>query len=200
MKRFNVLICGVGGQGIMTLGMLLKQAAMPAGMQIWGGEMRGLAQMEGAVTSSVRYLYGDDGEGVDERRTIHSGAIPYGGADLVIAVEPVEAMRSAHLFSGRSIVVLNTYTIKPKSVDYPEFGEILENVKRITDKVYVVDANDISMERYGTYRMANYILLGVALAHTDFPIGVETIEDLLPGPRELEAFRLGMTWEGEGKK
>ena len=195
MKRFNVLICGVGGQGIMTLGMLLKQAAMPAGIEVWGGEMRGVAQMEGAVTSSVRYLYGDKDEGYDERRTIHSGAIPYGGADLVIAVEPVEAMRNAYFFSRRSIVVLNTYTIKPKGVEYPEFGEILENVRKITDRVYVVNANDISMERYDTYRMANYILLGVALAHIDFPIDVETVEDLLPGPRELEAFRLGLEWE-----
>ena len=194
MKQYNVLICGVGGQGVMSLGMLLKSAALPEGKKVLGFEMRGLSQMEGAVTSSVRYMYGEDSEETDERKAMHSGSVPYGGTDLLIALEALEAIRNAPLLSRDTIIILNTYTICPREVEYPDVSAIIENLKKITDKVYVLDANELSMERYGSYRMANAMLLGAALEHSDLPIRRETIEGLLSSTQEREALDLGMNY------
>jgi len=192
MNQYNVLICGVGGQGVMSLGTLLKQAAMPEGMVVVGSEVRGAAQREGAVTSTVRYTVTDEAEKYDERRALHSGKIPFGRTDLMIATEPSEALRNAHFLSSRSKVILNTYVIKSKGFDYPEMENIVARIREITNNIYTLNANEISLERYGSYRMANAILLGAALAHSDLPVSRDTIELLLERKEEVEALDLGI--------
>lgn len=72
MKKINVYICGIGGQGTMTLGQLLKQAGLEEGMVVTGTESRGASQREGSVDSHVRFAVFEKGEKFDERRSIHS--------------------------------------------------------------------------------------------------------------------------------
>ena len=178
----------------MSLGMLLKSAALPEGKKVLGFEMRGLSQMEGAVTSSVRYTYDGDGEETEERKMMHSGSIPYGGTDLLIAVEPLEAIRNAHLLSKETTIILNTYAICPKEVEYPDLSLIVDNLKKITDRLYILNANELSLERYGSYRMTNPMLLGVAMAHSDLPIKQDTIETLVSSKEERDALEIGMNY------
>ena len=77
MKKYNILIAGVGGQGVVTLGLLLKYAAIKEGIMVAGTETRGASQREGSVNSHVRFAVLDPGEEYDERRGIHSSCLLY---------------------------------------------------------------------------------------------------------------------------
>lgn len=192
MKQYNILVCGVGGQGVVTVGTLLRQAALWGDTRrITGFDVKGASQREGPVTSTLRYLVGEDGEGGDERRAIHSGTIAPGRANLMIALEPLEALRNGLFLSRGSQVVLNTYQIPPRGFPYPLMGEILERLKRCSRSVYTVDASGLSLQRYGNYRMANLISLGVALASGGIPAIGEKVESLLTSD-EREALFIGI--------
>ncbi|MBI2303584.1 MAG: 2-oxoacid:acceptor oxidoreductase family protein [Chloroflexi bacterium] len=192
MRQYNILICGVGGQGIMTLGTLLLSAGMPQGYRVIGAEYRGSAQRGGPINSTVRYEIFEGGDGSDERRFVYPGELPLGAANLLIAVEAAEALRNAFYLSRGATAVVNTYTIKPKTqARYPSVDELVAHLKETTDRVYTFPANQLSMERYGSYRMANAMLLGVALARSDLPVPRETIEGLLRSREEREALALG---------
>ena len=196
MKRYSVLVCGVGGGGIISLGMLLKEAAILEGLEVVGSEVRGVAQRGGAVISMVYYGIPEGNEQQDHRSALYSGPIVFGGANLMLAVEVSEGLRNSPFLSKASSVVVNTYALKPKDVEYPPVADIIAELKKITNRVYPVNATEISMERYGSYWMTNAILLGVALACTDIPVSRHTIESLLRSDVERQALGVGINMGG----
>ncbi|MBI2846930.1 MAG: 2-oxoacid:acceptor oxidoreductase family protein [Chloroflexi bacterium] len=191
MKYYNIHICGVGGTGVMGLGMLLKEAAVPQGFGVVGAESRGVSQRGGAVTSSVRYSIPETGETLDERRVLYSGEVPYGSADLMIATESTEALRNLQFISKESRVVLNAFTLPTRGVDPVPVEKTIDVLKGITNRLYIIDASGISLKLYGSYRMANPILLGFCLAHTDIPLKRESMEAFLRSA-EREALVIGL--------
>jgi indolepyruvate ferredoxin oxidoreductase beta subunit len=207
MKKVNVYICGVGGQGTMSLGLLLKQAGVFDGMLVTGTESRGASQREGAVDSHVRFTILESGEAFDERKSIHSPLIPTRQADLYLSMELAETLRNIKYVSEEGIIIMNRYEIWPPTVrtgeaQYPTLEQVLENVKKFNKNVYVVNANKLSEEKYGDYSGVNMIFLGVAMATGKIPVKIKTIEKIIREQmrnpeKNIEQFRLGLE---EGKK
>ena len=141
--RFNIAISGVGGLGILTLGRLFSRAAILGNKYPIMSEIHGLAQRYGAVFVHIRI---SDGE-------VLAPTIPRGGADLLVALEPVEAIRACDVLGEKTVVILNSNIIHPPTVaigieDYPPINDLLEYLNKSTTKVYVCNALSIA-EKYG---------------------------------------------------
>lgn len=199
MRHFNIIICGVGGTGVIGLGELLREAAGLEDNRVLATESRGSGQRGGPATASVRYTTLDESEEYNDRTALWSGSIGVGGADLMIATEVAEALRNAHYLSGNSKVILNTFTLMPKqtrqemkakSLKYPSVEEVVTMLHQLTPHVYVANASDMSMEHFGSYRMTNPILVGRALARGLLPLKKDTVKSLLQGNAK-EALELG---------
>lgn len=199
MRHFNIIICGVGGTGVIGLGELLREAARLEDNRVLATESRGSGQRGGPATASVRYTTLDESEEYNERTALWSGSIEVGGADLMIATEVAEALRNAHYLSENSRVILNTFTLMPKqtrqemkakSLKYPSVEEVVTMLHQLTPHVYMANASDMSMEHFGSYRMTNPILVGLALARGLLPLKKDTVKSLLQGNAK-EALELG---------
>jgi len=184
MKKYNILIAGVGGRGVVTLGLVLKYAAIKEGIMVAGTETRGASQREGSVNSHVRFAVLDPGEEYDERRGIHSSLIPSGTADLIMGMEPMETLRNIKYVSSSGIVIMNTYEIWPIPVrtgeaTYPPIEQYVEAAKTFTPNVYQVNVNKMADEKYGGYTLAGTIMLGIGFATGKIPLRMESIEDVI---------------------
>lgn len=202
MKKLNVQVVGVGGQGAVLLGQILKLAALDhEDINVVGTETRGAAQREGCVDATIRYSIKEEGEELDPRRGVYSVLIPTGEADLLIAMEPLEAYRSLNYVSDKTSIILNTYKILPGTViaeglTYPEIEEMVEVMKELTDKIYPIDANTLCKEKFGDFLRVNVILLGAALATDTLPFTYDEVVEILkqkfkPPDKNLQALKIG---------
>jgi indolepyruvate ferredoxin oxidoreductase beta subunit len=191
---WSIVICGVGGQGVVSTGRVLANAAILMGMKAKGTEIVGGAQRGGPVLCHVRL-----GPSID------SSIIPRKMADVVLALEPVEAMRvSPHLVKDGGAIVFNEAPVYPITVQvgrerYPSLEEIESYLLKVTRKVFSINASRIAVEEVGSVVVANMILLGFMSSLISTPISVEallrSIEDTLPRSildLNLKAFRLGL--------
>jgi indolepyruvate ferredoxin oxidoreductase beta subunit len=182
----NIILAGVGGQGILSIAFVIDHAALDAGFQFKQSEVHGMAQRGGAVQSHLRY----------SDRPIHSDLIPKGGADLVLSVEPLEVMRYWHYLGPDGWVVTNV-TPYVNIPDYPELDQLLRDLAEFPN-IVMVDAGLIA-KAAGNLRTQNMALLGAAsklLAFTDDQI-TKHIERLFDAKGKaivdvnLRAFRFG---------
>ncbi|WP_456367248.1 indolepyruvate oxidoreductase subunit beta [Thermococcus sp.] len=123
--EFNLIITGVGGQGGLTLSRIVGNAAMVEGYSVRIGETLGMSQRYGSVLSYLRF--GEE---------VYSPLIEEGEADLMIALEPAEALRNARFLSKRSVAVINAYPIHTATTlvgkeRYPALEEIREAIGKI---------------------------------------------------------------------
>lgn len=148
----NVLICGVGGQGVLLASEVLSEAAMRAGFDVKKSEVHGMSQRGGSVVSNVRF--GEE---------VASPLLCRGEADVLMAFERLEGVRWLdHLKPGVGIAVVNDLEIWPMTVsagnfDYP--ADIDERLKGATKRYWLFKATDIATE-LGEPRAANIVLLG----------------------------------------
>ncbi len=180
MNAYDILICGIGGQGAISLGTVLKLAAIHEGLDVVGAERRGGAQREGIVTSNVRYRRLENGERIDERRMAVSGLIPTGGADMMISMEPVEALRHARWLNERSVVIVNDFPLTPVSVrmgerEYPSLETVYARLGEFTVNVHAFPIDRLSRLHFNSLRQVNTIALGMASALGDLPVSDESI-------------------------
>lgn len=203
MKKFNIAIVGLGGQGIITMGTVMKNAALSSDLQdVSGSERRGGAQREGYVETFVKYIfYENKSELNDPRKNMHSPMIEAGGANALISLEPLETLRGARYLNENSIVIFNQIPHIPISVrmgrtSYPEISFIVSELKKITKNIYSYDFDKISTENFNSLTQRNIIALGVLFARADIPIGASAIENILmegKGAKDnLKAFNLGL--------
>lgn len=204
MKRFNIAIVGLGGQGIITMGTVLKNAALNSDLQdVSGSERRGGAQREGYVETFVKYIfYENSAELKDYRKNMHSPVIQSGGADVLISLEPLETLRGACYLNRNSTVIFNEMPHIPISVrmgqtSYPELSYITCELEKITQKIFFYDFDKISVSNFNSLTQKNIIALGVLFDKTDIPIDKNVIENVLSvgkGAKDnLEAFHIGLT-------
>ena len=150
----NILVAGVGGQGIILAGKLIAQAAIASGLDVKTSEIHGMAQRGGSVTTHVRF-----GE------KIFSPVIDPGNADFLLAFEKLEGLRYMEFLKSKGTVVLNNQAIAPLPVaigleTYPEAPE-----KQIAARFSLVLIDAASeAEALGNLRVANVVMIG-ALAH-----------------------------------
>jgi len=155
VKEYNIVLSGVGGQGLLTLIKILDDAAMLQGYDLKSSELHGLAQRGGSVTGHVRF-----------GKKIYSSLIMEGEADLVIGLEPLEALRSCYYGSqsNKTIFIINNQKIVPPSTskEYPKLEKILSNIKKFSSKQIILNASDVAKEVSGDEMMSNIYMLGYA--------------------------------------
>jgi indolepyruvate ferredoxin oxidoreductase beta subunit len=165
----NVAMAGVGGQGLILAARVLGDSCIATGDHCVTSEVHGMAQRGGMVTCLVRI-------GDNEGPLMASGA-----ADILLGFEPLEALRSQHMTSKKTMVLLNTNPIIPFSVSsgegtYPPVDTIIEAFKGITDHVHAVDVNALAREA-GAPPALNIVLLGI-LSRTDLlPFGKDVLKE-----------------------
>ncbi|NMC60905.1 MAG: indolepyruvate ferredoxin oxidoreductase subunit beta [Candidatus Methanofastidiosa archaeon] len=186
--EFNILICGVGGQGTILASYVLGNAALKEGYKVRLGEIHGMAQRGGSVVSHVRM--GDD---------VYGSVIPQGKADIILAFEPLEALRNISSLKKGGKIILNIERINPISVslgesEYPRIDEILFNLSE-RGKVYHFNATEIA-KSVGNQVTMNMVMIG-ALSFLETPLKnetlIQTIEEVLSKKIEinLKAFEAG---------
>jgi indolepyruvate ferredoxin oxidoreductase beta subunit len=148
MKR-DIILAGVGGQGILSIATTIGTAALNVGLHLKQAEVHGMSQRGGDVSSNLRIA---DHE-------IASDLIPYGKADLIISVEPMESLRYLPLLSPDGWLITNT---KPfiNIPNYPEMDKLLAEIEKIHNHI-ALDADEIA-KKLGSTRSANMVILGAA--------------------------------------
>jgi len=167
---FNIYICGVGGQGIGLLAAALAQAAGRAGLEVRACDTHGLAQRGGVVSSHIRLGAG-----------ALTPLVPEGGADLVLALERLEALRGAaqYLKKGGKVIYYDTayqpVSVRMGKANYPSPEEVAKEVFAMGGEVSPVSIKDLRDPR-----MQNSALLGRLAAKNVVPgLGAEVIEEVL---------------------
>ncbi len=154
MKK-NIILAGVGGQGILSIAYVIDNAALDAGFQFKQAEVHGMAQRGGAVQSNLRY---SDAE-------IWSDIIPTGKADMVLSVEPLEALRYQHFLRPGGWVVTST-TPFVNIPNYPDTDILLDRLAGL-DNIVMVDTAHFARAA-GNRRAQNMVTVGAASPLLDF--------------------------------
>lgn len=183
----SILICGVGGQGILLASDILAEVALEAGYDVKKSEVHGMAQRGGSVVSHIRY-----GE------KVYSPLIGRGGADVILSFEKLEALRNIGYLSPHGFVILNNLEILPLPCasgleSYP--SQIVEKLRGFTKKVELVDGLKLA-KRAGSSKTVNVVLLGSLARNLDLPYEdwLRVIERRVPKKMvemNRDAFQLG---------
>jgi indolepyruvate ferredoxin oxidoreductase, beta subunit len=199
VKKMDILVTGVGGQGVVLASDIIAETALMAGFDVKKTDTLGMAQRGGSVVSHVRLA-----------PEVWSPLIKEGDVDLLLAFEKLEAARWSHYLKPGAVAIVNSYEQPPLSVslgqeNYPNDKEIKTTLKRRTDKIYFIDANKIAKE-LGNVRTLNILMLGCfsAFAPIDAAVWKESISRRLPenireinltafvmGRKEIEGVRIG---------
>ena len=189
---FNLIITGIGGQGVVSAGTIIAEAALRDGLKIRNSDATGLAQRGGSVHSEIKI-------GEDVKSTIlHPGT-----ADVILGFEPLEASRYAHLLKPDGIAIINSKPVLPVTVKngmmkYPLIDE-LKNIfeERNLQNIWI-DALEVC-ERLGNIRVLNSLMIGYLAARAKLPIKLETLKETIMSnvPKRtielnLKAFDLGL--------
>lgn len=180
----NLIITGVGGQGNVLSSQLIGQALVSQGYFVTIGETYGASQRGGSVMSHIRI----------SRQKQLSPLIPKGKADVVLALEPVEALRVLTAYGNPGTVALvNTRPIYPVDVtagneEYPPEEEMKKSLESLSHKVYYLPATDQAMEMSSPI-LGNMIMIGALLELQLLPLSVTQFQGILAknfDPKRLE--------------
>jgi indolepyruvate ferredoxin oxidoreductase beta subunit len=183
----NILLVGVGGQGILLASEILSEAAMLAGFDVKKSEIHGMSQRGGSVVSHVRY--GNE---------VFSPIVPEGEGDILFGFELMETCRSLPLIKSGGIVVANDLQISPPSVLMGQESYPADLVMRIQDRFpdfLLVDGQEIASSA-GNVRAANTVLLGAVSRRLEIAeeFWLMAMDKMVP-PKALEvnqkAFMIG---------
>lgn len=203
-KGTDIAVTGLSGQGVIMYVKMLAASCLAAGREVRTYEVLGTAHRGTLVMSHVRI-------GADE--SSFANLIPPGGADLLVAVEPLEGLRvGAYYLANGGQAILNTHKIiptyaslgrdfyskKPRKRGYPPVEEIVRDLETFANRVVAIDATGIA-EQAGHFALTNVVMLGATVATGLIPITreqvVETIRQLAPSgtaERNTQAFDMGI--------
>jgi indolepyruvate ferredoxin oxidoreductase beta subunit len=191
----NIVLVGVGGQGVLTASEALARAALHGGFDVKKSEVHGMAQRGGSVLSQVRF-------GV----RVHSPVVPAGSAGFLVAFEMLEGLRSAGALRAGGVLLLNRLEIPPMSAaasslpGYPrDMPRDMEGAFACLDAEVLTVAGQELAEGVGDVRAAGSVLLGVLSEFLPIKAAswkkafTETFRPEAVRPN-MEAFRLGRSW------
>ncbi len=166
-RVYGVFMGGVGGLGLLTLGRIIADAALMEGYNVKTSEFHGLAQRYGTLQAQVRFSKGP----------IHASTIPTGQADLVMGLEPLEALRGA-IYASRKAgtkFLVNTYRMYPIGLSvgrkqYPKLEGVLEKIRGFAKEFYHLNASQIVQKETGDIMLTNTYLLGIAASKNLLPL------------------------------
>ncbi|MBC7219568.1 MAG: indolepyruvate oxidoreductase subunit beta [Hadesarchaea archaeon] len=193
MKGLNLIIAGVGGQGSILASHMVAMAAIRDGLRARVGETFGAAMRGGAVASHVRI--GED---------VNAPLVPRGGAEIVLAMEPLEGLRNVVDFMAKGgLLLTNTHEWLPVNVNigrakYPSREQIRDAVAKLGGKIIEIDGTSLAQQA-GNVRTLNVVMLGALAATGKLPFSTETLRKVIMEnvPRKtvdmnLKAFELGL--------
>lgn len=164
----NILLCGVGGQGIVLTSKLIAASAMKKGLSVMSAETIGMAQKGGSVFSFLRI-----GE------NLHCPMFGKGSADLIIGFEPSEAVRMLPYLKNNGCMVVNTHTIMSTTASLKgssyNGSEMIDYLNKKTKNLILIDGNEACVE-IGSSKVLNMIMLGFAIKSGVLPISIEDVE------------------------
>lgn len=189
-KQFNLVIAGVGGQGLITLGKILTRAAFLQGLDVKMSELHGLSQRGGSVAVQVRF-----------GKKVFSPLIAARQADLILALERNESLKDCFFADSEKTI----FFINDNSLFSPSFAgkhlEGLEEIKKLLEefsqKIYSVKATEKMQLHLGLPVLAGIYMLSAAVFNNLIPLKekyvLRAIKDLLPGKldKNIKAFKLG---------
>ena len=152
----DIILAGVGGQGILTVAGVIASAAVAKGLRVKQSEVHGMAQRGGAVVSHLRL----------SSEPIHSDLIPYGAAHVVLAMEPMEGLRYLPFARRDAVLVSNRNPVK-NMPGYPDIEKLLARIREWPRHV-LVDAESLARQA-GNARAVNSVILGAASAFLVLP-------------------------------
>ena len=159
--KCDVILSGVGGQGVLSVAAIIAQAAVDEGLQVRQSEVHGMAQRGGAVLAHLRLA----------DTAIASDLVPRGGADLILSMEPLESLRYAAWLSPKGALVSAAESFV-NITNYPELEGIIKTIKTFPLS-RVVEAAALAKEA-GLAKAVNMVMVGAASAF--LPIKAETME------------------------
>lgn len=167
MKGQNILIAGVGGQGVVLAGNILGEAALADGYDVKKTDTLGMAQRGGSVVSHIRFA-----------DSVFSPLIQQGEVDVIIAFEKLEAARWCHYLKAGGLIVINNLALPPLSVSfgtdcYPDDATILAAMRPLTKNIRIIDGSRRARE-LGNSRLLNTFVLGYCSLF--LPLKAETIK------------------------
>jgi indolepyruvate ferredoxin oxidoreductase, beta subunit len=165
--KADIILAGVGGQGILTIAATIGMAAVNNNLYLKQAEVHGMSQRGGDVQSHLRI----------SDKPIFSDLVPKGAADIILSVEPMEALRYLPFLKEGGYVITNTVPFI-NIPNYPEIEEVLAKINSLDYKV-ALDANSIAKEA-GSARASNIVMLGAAIPF----IGLD-LEQIEQGVRML---------------
>ncbi|SFM81754.1 indolepyruvate oxidoreductase subunit beta [Thermodesulforhabdus norvegica] len=170
-EKLRLFFTGVGGQGILLATRMIGEAALLADTPVSMSEVHGMAQRGGVVESSV----------VLGKRW--SPVIGQGEADILVAMEPLEALRALPRCHEKTVAVVNSVPIPPFSVSrgeatYPDIDYMVSELKKNLCRVYVTDAREIALKA-GSERAVNIVLVGVLFGLGLLPLERKHLEQAL---------------------
>lgn len=162
-KVTNILVCGIGGQGVMTATEILAEAALSLGFDVKKTEVAGMSQRGGVVTSHLRF-----GE------QVLSPQIRTGEADLLVGFEAAESLRWGHMLRPGGVALVNAGRIVPPIVniglfDYPD--DPVAQMRALGIELYAFDATTLA-QQLGNIRLGNTVMLGAMADRLPFPAEV----------------------------
>jgi indolepyruvate ferredoxin oxidoreductase beta subunit len=184
--KFDIVLAGVGGQGVLSVSAVIAAAALSSGLQVKQSEVHGMAQRGGAVSANLRL----------SDRPIASDLVPLGGAALLLGMEPLETLRYLSYLSPEGTIIAATAAFD-NIPDYPPIEDVLNAIRLVKHSV-LVDAERLA-RRAGSVRAVNMVMVGAA--SNVLPVGADAIERQIQerfaskGPQVVEqnlaAFRAG---------
>ncbi|MFX1530856.1 MAG: indolepyruvate oxidoreductase subunit beta [Promethearchaeota archaeon] len=170
LKSFNLLIVGMGGQGVIRAVQILAWAALLDNYKVRTAETHGMAQRGGSVSSFLRFGYEVEGP-----------LIPSGNSQVIIALEASEAIRNFRYANSKTIFLINNKIIVPPSVhlmniDYPELNSIKNFLQQISSNVFIINGHEEAIKA-GDIRSLNVYMLGVLVGSERLPIKQEILEN-----------------------
>ena len=154
--KSDIILAGVGGQGILSIATVLGYAAVESGLYLKQAEVHGMSQRGGAVQSHLRI----------SDKEIYSDLVPAGSADIIISVEPMESLRYLPFLSPEGWIVTNT-TPFVNIPNYPEIESLMAEIKKQPHHI-ALDADAMAKE-VGNSRGMNMVIVGAASLFIDLP-------------------------------
>ena len=155
--KTDIILAGVGGQGILSIAAALGSAALTNNLYMKQAETHGMSQRGGDVQSYMRI----------SDRPIYSDLIPKGAADIILSVEPMEALRYLPYLKKEGYVVTNS-TPFVNIPNYPDIEQVMKTLKALPHQV-IIDADTIAKEAAGNVRASNFVMLGAASPFIEIP-------------------------------
>jgi len=185
----NIILSGVGGQGILTIASIIDLAAMHSGLNVKQAEVHGMSQRGGDVQSNLRI---SDGE-------IYSDLIPKGKADIILSMEPLEALRYVPYLQKDGIIITASGCFK-NIPNYPDEDGVIAAIKNSGFKYILIDSEEIAKNL--NERSLNVVIAGAVapIIGIDTSIMEQSVSELFSSKGEevvamnLKAFKVGVEY------